>query len=243
MKRAPLACFAAIALLAFVLLGCINASVLNNKFTPENATASSSNNIPQEDYRIMSFRSDFFVQTPNQSISGYSDNYVDLVNRRFIHIPSNGSLLQPATTFYTNGTTYKYAVVNGKCLMESGKQGFFSPLLQDSDVIDLGFFLSIEAMRNSSSGQKAELYRHIKQTDDGAYKVISGPHSPYDFTLREYGGLYLGQNVSINQNGISQRYAYSNVQPISKDDFDRLIIQQLNKLIEMNCKSPPAENS
>jgi|GEM_PF-7092616 len=188
-----------------------------------------------QDYRIIKFRSDVNIKpSGSESKHFYSITYLDLVDMDYVHFLFNDSQSLIDTIVYVNGTYYKSATVNGACSAVAARADFYSALSGDSDLGDMSLFLTMEEISNRSGGYIPPAYgQQMKQTGPGTYAMVLGPHSPGNFVFKRYGSLYFGYNVSIYSNG-TLNYAYSDVNPISGQDFSTVLNDEAAKL--KGCK-------
>jgi hypothetical protein len=195
------------------------------------------NNVQQsQDYRIVKFRGDLSMESADfkKQAHFYSITYLDLISMDYVHFLYNDSQSLVDTVVYANGTYYKSATVNGQCSAVAAKADFYNTLSGDSDLGDLGMFLTMEGTSNRSGGYIPPAYgQQIKETSPGIYTMVMGPHSPYNFVFKRYNGLYLGYNISIYGNG-TLNYAYSGVNPVSEQDFNAVLNDEAAKL--KGCK-------
>jgi hypothetical protein len=185
-----------------------------------------------QDYRTIRFRSDLDMKSADgkKQAHFYSTVYLDLIDMSYVHFLYNDSQSLVDTVVYVNGTYYKRAIVGGACSAVAARADFYSTLSQDSDIMDLGMFLTIEALRNMSGGYIPPAYKQqIKQTGPGIYSIVMGPHSTNSFVFRRYGSFYLGDNITIYGNG-TLNYAYSGVKPVSGQDFNAVLGTEMSKL-------------
>lgn len=158
--------FLACAIISSIMLGGVaffalgNITKLGNASSAPNAAnntccpAFPKDNAQQgQDYRIVKFRSDLNIEPiGSKSQHFYSITYLDLVGMDYVHFLFNDSQSLVDTIVYVNGTYYKSATVKGQCSAVAARADFYAALSGDSDLGDLGMFLTMEGISNRSGG-------------------------------------------------------------------------------------------